>query len=271
MLALPVGLAAYFNSRYKSKWSLWWMGGSIFILAQVGHIPFNYFISVLLNNTDMIFWPKNYQALFNALFLGFSAGIWEEGARYVAFRWWFKRARSWINSIHLGIGHGGFESIILGLLVLFTFIQMVALKDVDISTVVSPDNLSSAITAYWATPWYDSILGPIERILTFPIQIALSVLVMQVFIQNKRKWVWLAILFHTVIDASVVLFVTFWNIYVTEVVVAIFSVASIFIILAFKNPDTEKEAAITQNNQATREKVIEKDETPDNLDATRYQ
>lgn len=274
MIVLPIALAAYINKKYQSNWSLWWIGGAVFLLAQVGHIPFNYLLSVYFNKTNMVLWPHMYQIIFNALFLGLSAGIWEEGARYAAFRWWAIQSRNWRRSLQLGIGHGGFESIILGFLVVYTLIQMIALKDINLETVVPPENLLNVINAinnYWEVPWYDSFLGLIERILAFPIQIALSILVMQVFIQKKIRWVWIAVLFHTIVDAAAVLLMNFTNIYVTELVITFFSMASIFIILAFKIPETEIQEVKVLDDRAIDVIVLDKEETLDNLESTRYQ
>jgi len=230
----------------------------------------------------MIYWPRVYQIAFNAIFLGLSAGLWEETARYSAFRWWVGKRRSWRKGVQLGVGHGSFESIILGLLVLYTFIQMVAVKNIDISTLIPPDQLSqtiSSITSYWATPWYDALLGGVERILTLPIQIALSVLVLQVFIREKSRWIWIAILFHMIVDATVVLIMAFTNVYITELAVAFFSAISIWIIFMLKTPEIIEDELGENSSlfesyheeQGKFHKINEIDETLENLDATKYQ
>jgi len=279
MICLPIGLAAYINSKFNLGWRLWWLGGGVFVLSQIGHIPFNYFSSLILNKTNLVYWPQVYQTIFNALFLGLSAGLWEESARYSAFRWWVGKEKSWRRGIQLGVGHGGFESIILGLLVLYTFIQMMAVKDIDISTLVPLDQLSKtigAIETYWSTPWYDALLGAIERALTLPIQIALSVIVLQVFIRKKSIWIWIAILFHTAIDATAVLFMAYSNVYITEIAVTFFSAISIWIIFVLKSPEPFREEPdenrlLLESFQDKMEKIKEIDESSESLDATKYQ
>ena len=279
MVALPIGLAAYIISKQRSNWRLWWIGGTVFVLSQIGHIPFNYYSSLLLNNTNLIYWSQINQTIFNAFFLGLSAGLWEEGARYVAFRWWVGKPKSWNKGIQLGVGHGGFESLILGLLVLYTFIQMVAVKNMDIGTLVPSDQLSKtigAISTYWRTPWYDALLGSVERVLTLPIQIALSVIMLQVFIRKNRRWIWIALLFHTAVDATAVLFMSYSNIYITEMAVAFFSAISVWIIFVLKTPDPVEEElscsrSLMENFRKKSIKIQEIDESFEKLDATKFQ
>jgi uncharacterized membrane protein YhfC len=282
MICLPIGLAAYINSKYKTNWHLWWSGGAVFVLSQIGHIPFNFISGLILNRTNLIYLPQVHRTIFNALFLGLSAGLWEEIARYSAFRWWVGKKRSWKAGIQLGVGHGGIESIILGVLVLYTFIQMVAVRNIDISTLVPPDQLSQtieAVASYWAAPWYSALLGGVERILTLPIQIALSVIVAQVFIRGKRRWIWFAILFHMVVDSIAVLFMSFSNVYITELAVALFSAISIWIIFVLRTPESVEEG-IDENSSllgSFQEDTVkfhgihEIDDTLENLDATKYQ
>ena len=107
MIAMPVGLAIYLTRHWKISWRLWLIGAATFILSQVGHIPFNAAVGAILNKTSMVDWPKSYQTIFNAIFAGLSAGLFEELFRYGMFRWWAKDARSWKKGILAGAGHGG--------------------------------------------------------------------------------------------------------------------------------------------------------------------
>ena len=44
-----------------------------------------------------------------ALFLGFTAGLFEEVGRYLAFTTILKKRLDWKNAVAFGIGHGGIE------------------------------------------------------------------------------------------------------------------------------------------------------------------
>jgi uncharacterized membrane protein YhfC len=135
MIAMPIALAVYLTHKFKLGWRLWWIGGFTFILSQVAHIPFN----MLVLNPQLRALGKSalvepLPLVLTALALGLSAGLFEEFARYGMYRWWAKEARSWGRGLLAGAGHGGVEAIILGVLVLYGFMQLLALRNVDLAT-----------------------------------------------------------------------------------------------------------------------------------------
>jgi len=275
MVVIPVSLAFIAILKMKLGWRFWLIGGLVFLLSQIGHIPFNYFVGKILNKTELIYLPWTGQILFNACFLGLSAGLWEESFRYLMYRWWIKDARSWQKGILAGLGHGGFESIILGFLAVYTLLQMLALKNADIRTIVQPERLSAtlkAVAIYWSMPWYDTLLGSIERTLTLPIQVAFSVLILQVFIKGKMIWFYCAILFHFMVDGIALILISFSTIYVTEMVLLFFSVISIWIIISLRSTISIDREVMRITTVESKVNIINAlDETNENLDNTIYQ
>jgi len=274
MIAMPIGLAVYLTRKFKLGWRLWWIGAATFVLSQAGHIPFNWAATVLLNRTPLVNWPPGDQLVFNAIFLGLSAGLWEEGARYAMYRWWAKDARSWRKGLLAGAGHGGAEAIILGGLVLYTFIQMTAIRSTDLSTLVPANQLDLAhqqVAAYWSATWYDSLLGALERLFTIPTHIALAVLVLQAFTRKQSWWLWLAVGYHALLNAIAVLLVGKVGVYWTEAIIGGFAILSLFIIFILRRPEPvpDPEPASPIPAPAFTPQPVE--ETPENLDKTRYQ
>jgi uncharacterized membrane protein YhfC len=251
MIAMPIVLAILLTRRWRMGWGLWWIGAATFVLSQVGHIPFNWAAGLVLNRVDTMYWPLVAQQIFNAVFLGLSAGLWEEGMRYIVLRWWAKKARSWRSGVLFGAGHGGAEAAILGLLVLFGYLAMLAIRSMDLSALM-PAAQSGLVqqqsAAYWSLPWYDSLLGALERFLTIPIQIAMAVIVMQTFLRRQWFWVWLAVLYHAVVDASVVFALDYISIYWIEALVAVFSIVSVWVILRLRQPEPALESSPAEGN-----------------------
>ncbi len=281
MIAMPIGLAIYLTHQFKLGWRLWWIGATTFVLAQVGHIPFNWAVGKLLNQTSMVNWPQTAQLIFNAVFGGLSAGLFEESFRYGMYRWWAKDARSWGKGLLAGAGHGGAEAILLGALVLYTFIQLAILRNADLSTLFSGDKLDLArqqIQVYWSASWYDSLMGAVERLFTIPVQVCLAVLVLQTFARKQWFWVWLAVLFHALTDATALLLSRYLSVYWTEAVIGGFAILSLTIIFTLRQPEPAPgpSTGSGQGLAPAPAPVAEftprpVEETEENLDKTRYQ
>lgn len=274
MIAMPVGLALVLTRMWKLSWRFWLVGAAIFILSQVGHIPFNSLVGGLLNQTGMVNWPKSAQTIFNALFLGLSAGLFEEFSRYAMFRWWLKDARSWRKAVLAGAGHGGAEAIILGSLVLVAFFQLASYRNIDLSTVVPAAQLDLAkaqVSAYWSAQWYETLLGALERLFTIPVQITFSVIVLQTFTRKQGYWVWLAVLYHAIIDAAVVYLAPGLGSLATEAVVAGFALLSLGILFALRQPEPVEIPPADDQPGASQPGLKPVEETSDNLDNSIYQ
>lgn len=276
MIALPIVLGIYLTHRFQMGWRLWWIGGATFLISQVGHIPFNRLVTYLFEQGILPSPSESWQFAFNALFLGLSAGVWEECTRYAVYRWWAKDARSWRRGVLMGAGHGGIEAILLGILVLVAFVQMSALRQMELTTVVPAeqvDLLSQQVTAYWSAPWYITLLGAVERLFAIPTQIALSVIVLQVFIRGRLRWLLLAIGWHALANAIALTIQANWGVFAAEGALAVVALVDLLIIFALKTP--EPEPAPHGDPQISPESLppvtmANIEESPENLDRTRY-
>lgn len=279
MMAMPILLGIYLTRRFHLGWRLWLIGAAGFIISQVLHIPFlslaNKFFagSILAGRSD------SFKLAFNAIYLGLAAGLFEEITRYLVMRWWAKGQRSWRSGVMLGAGHGGAEAFILGALVFYGFIQMVAYRNADLSKLVPASQLALAqqqVTAYWTATWYDSMLGAVERFFTIPVQICFGVMVMQVFTRRSFLWLGFAILWHAVIDGTVVYLSGILGTlpaknYILEGIVAVFCLISIGILFALRQPEPVAEAPLPPVTPPPGQVLpVDTPETPENLDNSRF-
>ncbi|MGD0878791.1 MAG: YhfC family glutamic-type intramembrane protease [Anaerolineales bacterium] len=273
MVGMPVGLAIYLSDRWKLGGRIWWIGAATFVLSQTGHIPFNWVVGKVLNQTGMVAWDPTYQLIFNAVFLGVSAGIFEEGARYIVLRCWAKEVRSWRKGVLFGAGHGGAEAIILGAITLYAFLQLIAIKDADLSKLFPASQLALAqrqVQAYWSATWYASMLGALERFFTIPCQIAMAVMVTQVFVRRNIGWLLAAISYHALLDGVAVVGQKYINPLGLEGMIGIFAILSVAIIFLLRQPEPLE--AISPVEPAADVSQIEPvQETSENMEKTRYQ
>jgi uncharacterized membrane protein YhfC len=117
-LLAPIVLAVFLARRLGGRWRYWWYGLLVFLLSQgVTRIP-----AMLLLQTRPAVQQALQEPFWFWLFLVFAAataGLFEEGGRWLAFRFFVPSTeRHWRAALMLGAGHGGLESIGVGLLAL---------------------------------------------------------------------------------------------------------------------------------------------------------
>jgi uncharacterized membrane protein YhfC len=243
MIAMPIGLAVYLTRTWKLGWRLWLIGAATFVLSQVVHIPFLQLSTQVLNRPPLVNvflnMSRNGLIIFNGVFVGLAAGLFEELFRYGMFRWWAKDARSWRKGVLAGAGHGGAEAVIFGALALFAFIQFVAQRNTGLSA-------GTQAASYWSASWVIAFLPAYERLSTIIIQISLAVLVLQTFIRRQWFWVWLAVLYHALIDfITVPASAGIISIYTAEAILGGFAIVSLIIIFALRHPEPDADAQPT--------------------------
>ena len=275
-ITLGVGLGIYLTLRFKLGWRLWWVGILTFIFSQVGHLPFNFVVLNPWMSNVMENIPAAWHLPITAVVLGFSAGLFEEFSRYAAYRWWIRDARTWPQGLLFGAGHGGVEAILVGSLTLYTYAQLVALKSTDLTTIVPADQISlvqQQILLYWSLPWYDSLMGAIERFLTLPLHLACAILVLQAFTRQRFSWVWLAVGLHTLVNAVAVYLSQAANVYLAELFIGIFAVLEIGLILLLRRstPAAPAPAVTIPTPSLPVFQISEAPETPESIEATRFQ
>jgi uncharacterized membrane protein YhfC len=137
------------------------------------------------------------------------------------------------------LGHGGTEAILLGITVALTFVNMMVFRNIDLSTVPSipPEQLELAtqqVAAYWSAPVYMVLLGMAERVFALCLHVALSVMVLYGITYKKPIWFWLAVLWHTIVDAVAVYVGQQTGMLVVEGIIAVFAILSVGIVLSLK-------------------------------------
>jgi uncharacterized membrane protein YhfC len=240
MIVVPVGLAILLTRLWKLSWRFWLVGAAVFILSQVGHIPFNNVMTILLNKTALAAWPKNAQTVFNLIFLGLSAGLFEEFSRYAMFRWWLKDGHSSRKAVLAGAGHGGAEAILVGCLALAAFFQLSAYRNIDLTGIIPPAQLDLArrqVAEYWSSPLLMNFLPLLERVLTIPVQISLSMIVLQAFVRKQFYWVGLAVFYHALINSAALFVYISYGAISSEIVLGIITLASLAIIIGLWRPE----------------------------------
>lgn len=271
MLIAPIGLGLLLAHRLKAGWGLFGIGALSFILSQLVHIPFNW---LLLRKYQILPIGQSDEAnlVLMALFLGLSAGVFEESFRLIALRYWASNARSWGQALMLGAGHGGVEAILLGCIVLINTTLLTRIDAGALTGIMSETQLPlvlAQIEQMLAQPWYMVLLGALERLFAISFHLSASVMVYQVFKRGRLRWLLAAILWHTLLDAAAVYFVVQQGAIFTEAVLGGFSIASVGIIYLLREPLPTKVIPEALPDIQTI-KLENLDVTSETLDRSRY-
>lgn len=238
MIILPILLGRWISAKRQVGWGLFGIGAVTFILSQIGHLPFNWLVLQQLN------WIDTENLAMMALFLGLSAGVFEEVARYLTYRFWAKDARSWGKGLMLGVGHGGVEAILLGIIGLVNFTILLGLKNGYFSAILAslPDDqlflVNEQINEMFGGSASMALLGASERIFALMFHLSASLMVMQVFIRRQIRWLAAAIFWHAVIDAGAVYAISVWGAVATEIGLGISGFVSLGLIFWLHEPES---------------------------------
>jgi uncharacterized membrane protein YhfC len=135
---------------------------------------------------------------------------------------------------------------------------MVVFRFGDIKSLIPIDQIpivEQQLAVYWSSPWYDTLLGALERSFTIVFHISAALLVLQVFVRKQGRWLWLAVLWHTIANAGAVYIVTEINPYAAEVWMGFVCLVSFVIIYLLRDSN--------DNQNGSHPPTIEYDNLPD--------
>ena len=205
VILFPTILALMMWRRYRISWLAVLVGAVVFLVFQVlTRIPL---LTVLAQTAWYQQMAENIFLV--ALFLGFSAGIFEEIGRWLGIRFLLIGRWQTKNGVAYGIGHGGFEAIFLiGLTYLNNLIISIMINTGIYDTLIAPqagpmaDTIKSRLVE---TPPYLFLVGGLERVLAIIFHIGLSVLVLNAVRLRRPLYLLYAILLHGIVNLVAVM------------------------------------------------------------------
>jgi uncharacterized membrane protein YhfC len=200
MIALPLVAGAIVAQRRLATWRPFGLGMLSFVLSQVVHLPMLWAIRQAVDVTR----PR----LSSAIVLGAAAGICEETARLLVMRRaWRDVGRAW-GARMFGLGHGGIEAMIFGLLAFATAVAMPALHGSDLSLMPKDGSTATrnAVEAYFATPAWMGLVGLLERCSAIAAHVGMTMIVVRGVRYPRAAWAWLglAVICHATLDGGAV-------------------------------------------------------------------
>jgi len=232
MIGVPIALAVTLARRAHASWATLGAGVVSFLGSQVVHLPLNWGLA----SAGVLGAAR--PAVMSAIVLGLTSGLCEESARWLTLRFWRRGDRDAPSALMFGTGHGGVESVFVGLIAAATLASMFAMRDVDPRTIGVPAEqaglVGQQVAAFWALPWWSPLLGAAERLMAITFHLSASSLVVLALVRRQPAWVALAVLWHAVTNTSVVLALGAWGPVAAEGLLLAMTPVSVALILGVR-------------------------------------
>jgi uncharacterized membrane protein YhfC len=224
-LCLPTILAVLMIVRRKASWKAFVLGIAVFSIFQIfTRLP----ILGALQGTGWFTLFAQTNTVAYILILAFTAGLFEEGGRFIGMRFFMKNGLTWNNGVAFGLGHGGVEAFVIA----------------GLPVLIGALTGDAAITA---VPPYLFLVSGLERALAVTLHIGMTMLVLYGVKCRRLRFLVYAILFHMAVDSGALLSLPFGqNVWISEGYAAVFTVLSIVMIVKFKPLIDNNEAIITK-------------------------
>ncbi len=246
LLALIIPLAAAVIFKLKNRET--WLPG-VFIGAGT-FIVFAMILERLLHLVMMPLVQGN--VLLTCVYGALAAGIFEETGRFVAYKTLMRKHYSTKNAVYMGIGHGGFEAILLlGINFISFAFSALAVNAVGTEQFIQMSTNGNAELAETLRLQLESIadIGVVttvqalyERIVAMTFHVCMSVVVYKAVSQRGKVWLYpTAVALHALLDAPAAMYQTgvITSIPATHAIMTVFAAAVVFgtVMLAKKLPD----------------------------------
>jgi len=234
-IVLPIVLSIWFCKKFHTPYSSVLVGAlTFFVFQMVLRIPLiqlvSYFFPHLLPRGGVF---TIHYLLYSAV-LALTAGLFEEGGRFLFFKLFMRRRESWDNAVAMGIGHGGIEAMMLvGMNIVSNLIILVMINTGTLTESVKA-MLGQAYYTLINTPSHMFLLGGVERVFAMIAQIGMSVMVVYSIASRKSRYFLLALLCHFLLDFPLGIFVSLFGTWGTEAYVALFAAAFLVWIIRSK-------------------------------------
>lgn len=236
-LGVPVLLGLVAWRVFRAPAVGWFIGAGTFFVSQVVlRLPWQIAIGVWLQKSH-----ASPTAMWSWLAVSaFTAGLFEETGRFVAYRWLFKD-RTARGGVMLGLGHGGLESMLLvGLSLVVNVLLYLALAN-GLSFGIPEAQRPLVVEQFNALTPGLALAGGVERLSSMAVHVGLSVLVLQVFRRGSKWWLAFAIAFHTLSNLVGVAAAKSLGVWQGEGVIAVFALLALWWTVRFVKTDSSFE------------------------------
>ena len=228
-IGIPLGILIYFAIKKKQFVKPFLVGALVFLVSQVVlRIPL---LNGVVAKTDWFYNMSVLNPILYAVFLGLTAGIFEEVGRFIGFKTGLKKNRTWYDGIAFGLGHGGIEAILFaGISSIQNLYVIFSLNNGTFNSSLVGASEETVRGIFDSTSSIMVLYGGIERISAIIMHIGFTMLVLYGINKGKKALYLLwAILAHGVVDTTVVVVQQAGaSIHMVELICIVFAIILLF-------------------------------------------
>lgn len=228
-IGIPLGILIYFTIKKKQFVKPFLVGALVFLVSQVVlRIPL---LNGVVAKTDWFYNMSVLNPILYAVFLGLTAGIFEEVGRFIGFEIGLKKNRRWYDGIAFGLGHGGIEAILFaGISSIQNLYVIFSLNNGTFNSSLVGASEETVRGIFDSTSSIMVLYGGIERISAIIMHIGFTMLVLYGINKGKKALYLLwAILAHGVVDTTVVVVQQAGaSIHMVELICIVFAIILLF-------------------------------------------
>jgi uncharacterized membrane protein YhfC len=208
LIVLPIVAARLVKKNWQTPKGLFLTAGLAALVVEVVHT------AVIGNGASL--WPQVFDmpAYLTAIILGVVSGLFTELGRFLVLDRLMKKVRSYREGIVFGLGWGGVQSFLYGLVVIVGAIGIYMLVGISDLEAAFPTSDKNELTAFLqlqkqsaelmtASPWLG--LAPVvERVSLVTVDVAMTLLILLAILTGRSSLTWAAVGFRAICVACVI-------------------------------------------------------------------
>lgn len=211
----PILMLIYHIVYKKQRLKPFIVGVLVFFICQIVlRLPI---LSYILSN-QLWYMRLSLNPYLYSIFLGITAGIFEEIGRYIGFKYFLKNNQKYDDGLSFGFGHWGVEALFI--------------VGINAAILLSSPKLLESSGLNTA----NTFMMGLERLFVLSVHVGFSMIVLYSVRLNKISYLFVAIILHGIIDAGIGILQQLFNIgsISMEVYILIWGLGFLYLIYKFK-------------------------------------
>lgn len=202
-MGIPLGVFLYILVQKRNYLKPFVIGILVFFISQIClRLPL---INNVLTKSDSFNIFKSFFPVAYIIFLGITAGIFEECGRYIGLKLALKNCRGFGAGVAFALGHGGIEALLIaGISSLYNLIILIILNLGNYNETILGMNANEAMLAFNSVSYIAVLTIGVERVLAMIIHLGLTMIVLYGIKVNNKYYLLTAITIHALVDTVAV-------------------------------------------------------------------